>query len=249
MDRAEWLKKMRAQSEALYDHIAPAYWITFGFYPNEAHREFIGKFLARLGPASAILDAWCGAGRYDAPLLEAGHTVLGIDQSARMLARAREIFPEERYPGLRYSKVGLQEINFRDEFDGLICVDALEHVSPEDWPGIMTRFQKALRPRGVLYLTLEAPDWGEVSAAYERATAQGLPVVFGEVVDQVDESYAKVTAEDWQSISGGQSDVAVYHYHPSPEQARAWIEQAGFAIEEEGTGNWYTHILARKKSN
>ena len=48
MDRAEWLKKMRAQSEALYDHIAPAYWITFGFYPNEAHREFIGKFLARL---------------------------------------------------------------------------------------------------------------------------------------------------------------------------------------------------------
>lgn len=249
MDRAEWLKKMRAQSEALYDHLAPAYWVTFGFYPNEAHREFIAKFLARLTPASTILDAGCGAGRYDAPLLEAGHTVLGIDQSARMLARAREIYPEEGFPGLRYAKMGLQEIDFRDAFDGLICVDALEHVSPEDWPGIMIRFHEALRPGGVLYLTLDDADSGEVTTAYERARAQGLPVVFGEVVDRIDEAYGQVSGQDWQSISGQQSDVAVYHYHPGLKQARAWIEQAGFAIEEEGIGSGYAHILARKKAN
>lgn len=42
-------------------------------------------------------------------------------------------------------------------------------------------------------------------------------------------------------------DKAVYHYHPSLEQVRTWIGQAGLAIEEEGTGNWYQHFLVRKE--
>jgi hypothetical protein len=46
--------------------------------------------------------------RYDGILLEAGHSVVGIDQSAGMLARARE-----RFPAARYEKMGLQEMDFR----------------------------------------------------------------------------------------------------------------------------------------
>ena len=249
MERAEWLKKMRAQAEALYDRLAPAYWVKFGLYANAAHRQFIEKFLGRLGSQSAILDAACGAGRYDGMLLEAGHSVLGIDQSGSMLARAREVFPQERFSGLRYAKMGLQEMNFQARFDGVICIDALEHVCPEDWPGILARFQKALRPGGVLYVTVEVAEWGEVSQAYERAKALGLPVVYGEVVDETDEidaAYAQAAALDWQAISGEQADLAVYHYYPPPEQVRAWLDQAGLAIEEEGTGDGYAHLLARK---
>ena len=251
MERAEWLKKMRAQAEALYDHLAPAYWVKFGLYANAAHRQFIEKFLARLGSRSAILDAACGAGRHDGMLLEAGHSVLGIDQSGSMLARAREFFPQERFPGLRYAQMGLQEMDFQAKFDGVICIDALEHVCPEDWPGILARFQKALRPGGVLYVTVEVAEWGEVSQAYERAKALGLPVVYGEVVDETDEidaAYAQAAARDWQAISGEQADLAVYHYYPPPEQVRAWLDQAGLAIEEEGTGDGYAHLLARKNA-
>jgi 2-polyprenyl-3-methyl-5-hydroxy-6-metoxy-1,4-benzoquinol methylase len=246
MERAEWLKKVRAQAEALYDHFAPAYWVKFGLYADAAHRQFIEKFLGRLGSQSAILDAGCGAGRYDGMLLDAGHSVLGIDQSAGMLARAREFFPQERFPGLRYAQMGLQEIDFQAEFDGVICIDALEHVCPEDWPGILVRFRKALRPGGVLYATVEVAEWDEVREAYERARALGLPVVFGEVVDKVDAAYAQAAALDWQAISGEQADPAVYHYYPPPEQVRAWLDQTGLAIEEEGTGDGYAHLLARK---
>ena len=56
-------------------------------------------------------------------------------------------------------------------------VDALEHVSPEDYPRILARFQEALKPGGVLYFTMEVPEPGEVEGAYERAKAMGLPVV------------------------------------------------------------------------
>ena len=248
MERAEWLEKMRAQAEALYDHLAPAYWVTFGLYANAAHRQFVEKFLGRLGAQSAVLDAACGAGRYDAMLLEAGHSVLGIDQSSSMLARAREHFPQEHSPGLRYAKIGLQEMDFQAIFHGVICIDALEHVCPEDWPGILTRFQKALRPGGVLYVTVELAEWSEVSEAYERARALGLPVVFGEVLDEIDAADAPVAALDGQSVAGEQADLAVYHYYPPPEQVRAWFDQAGLAIEEEGTGDGYAHFLARKNA-
>ena len=256
MERAEWLKKVRAQAEALYDHIAPAYWVKFGMYPDALHRKFIEKFLGRLGAQSAILDAACGAGRYDGMLLEAGHRVLGIDQSGNMLARAREHFPQDRFPGLRYAKMGLQEMDFREEFDGVICMDALEHICPEDLPGILTRFQKALRPGGMLYITVDAEELGEYGEAFERAKAMGLPVVFGEVVDDLDAAYAEATALgalDSRALSGERLDHTVYHYHPPLEQVRLWLAQAGMAIEEEaieeeGTGEGYAHLLVRKNA-
>ena len=242
MERAEWLKQMRDKAEALYDHLSPEYWVTFGLYANETHREYLQKFLGRVAPRSTLLSAACGAGRYDGMLLEAGHSVVGIDQSAGMLARARE-----RFPGVRYEKIGLQEMNFREAFDGVICIDAMEHVCPEDWPGILRGFRKALKPGGVLYLTLDLAEADEVEEAYERAKARGLPVVFGELADKVEEAYERVKALGLPVVSGELADVAVYHYYPSLEQVRAWIGQAGLAIEEEGTGNGYEHFVVRKR--
>jgi cyclopropane fatty-acyl-phospholipid synthase-like methyltransferase len=115
-------------------------------------------------------------------------------------------------------------MDFREAFDGVICIDAMEHVCPEDWPGVLRGFREALKPGGVLYFTLDLAEADEVEEAYERAKALGLPVVSGEL-----------------------ADVAVYHYYPSLEQVRAWIGQAELAIEEEGTGNGYEHFVVRKR--
>jgi 2-polyprenyl-3-methyl-5-hydroxy-6-metoxy-1,4-benzoquinol methylase len=242
MERAEWLKQMREKAEALYDHFSPQYWSKFGLYANETHREYLQKFLERVPLRSTLLSAACGAGRYDGILLEAEHSVVGIDQSEGMLARAREHFPE-----VQYKKIGLQEMDFRETFDGIICMDAMEHVCPEDWPGILTRFQEALKPDGVLYFTVDLADENDVEAAYERAKALGLPVVFGEVADKVDQAYEQMKASGTATIPDELADGAVYHYHPSLEQVRAWIGQAGLVIEEEGTGNWYQHFVMRKR--
>jgi cyclopropane fatty-acyl-phospholipid synthase-like methyltransferase len=242
MERTEWLKQMRAKVEALYDHLSPQYWIKFGLYPNEMHREYILKFLGRLAPSSALLSAACGAGRYDGMLLEAGHRVVGIDQSAGMLALAKEHFPQ-----VRYEKMGLQEMDFREAFDGVICMDAMEHVCPEDWPGILQGFQEALKPDGVLYFTvvLAKAEWLE--QAYQRAKERGLPVVFGEIADEVEEAYERTLG--LPADEADEADEAAYHYCPPLEQVRAWIGQAGLVIEEEGARSWYAHFVARKPSS
>ena len=241
MERAEWLKQMRAKAEAAYDQMSPDYWVRLGLYPNETHLEYLHKFLARLPPHSTLLSAGCGAGRYDGILLEAGHHVVGIDQSAGMLARARE-----RFPAARYQKMGLQEMDFREAFDGAICIDAMEHVCPEDWPGILRGFHEALKPGGVLYFTMEPGEAGEVEQAYERAKAQGLPVVYGEVADRVDEAEEQAKTAGIAALSGELLSGATYHYHPSLEQVRAWLAGAGLAIEEEGTGTWYEHFVVSR---
>src|SRR5512138_2687644 len=125
MDRAEWLKRMRSLAEILYDHFARDYWVKWGFYNEDTHCAYLKKFAELVGqPAGrpgVILSAACGAGRFDGFLMEAGYSVVGTDLSAKMLARAREHFPAEQYPQVRYEKIGLQEMAFHEEFDGAIC--------------------------------------------------------------------------------------------------------------------------------
>jgi SAM-dependent methyltransferase len=240
MERAEWLKRIRATVEGLYDHISPEYWVNFGFYENETHLEYLQKFLKRVPPHGVLLSAACGAGRYDGILLEAGHSVVGIDQSAGMLRRARERFPEAHY-----EKVGLHEMEFHEEFDGAICMDALEHVFPEDWQNILRRFHEALKPRGALYFTVELPDT-DLNASYERAKSMGLPVVPGELADEVESAYEQVKTYESSAVPHGLAGTAAYHYYPSLEQVRAWLDEVGFEIQDEGTGNGYEHFMVRK---
>ena len=245
MERTEWLDQMGDMAEELYDHFSPLYNVKYGKIIFETHQEYLQKFLKRVSPPGRVLSAACGAGKYDGLLLQAGHSVVGTDQSDGMLARA-----VRRFPRVRYEKVGLQELDFRNEFDGVICIDAMEHICPEDWPGILDNLRQALKPGGVLYFTADLG--GEyVQESYERAKSLGLPVVFGEVADRVEEltsffmSFGDVF-EIPEDKLGELADRAVYHYCPPLDQIRTWVEQAGMVIEEHKTGDEYEHFLARK---
>ncbi len=251
MGRTEWLKDMRAKAEALYDYEAPLYWVTWGMDRPETHLAYIKKFLGMLPRSGNVLSAACGAGRFDGFLVEAGHSVVGIDQSAGMLARAREHFSSDRFPQLRYEKVGLQEIDqipaYHSSFDGILCMDSMEHICPEDYPGILGGFQHALKPGGLLYITVEThetavEDGEDLTLAYERAKARGLPVVPGEVVDEFDTAYPLAMRD--LGVNGEVAHNAVYRFYPSLDQIRVWLAQAGLAIVEEGHGDDVHHIIA-----
>jgi SAM-dependent methyltransferase len=215
MDRITWPREMRRDCEQQYDRDAPLYGEKYGLYSNITHRQFIQEFLGLLPRKSMILDAACGAGRYLPYLLEAGHAILGIDQSQGMLERARA-----KFPGVQFEKVGLQEMAYREIFDGAICMDAMENVCPEDWQPVLGNFRRALKPGGYFYSTvetLENTDENEIREAFERSQQAGLPVVYGE-----------------------RPDEGVYHYHPTNQQVREWTQQAGFEILNEANGEiWY----------
>jgi cyclopropane fatty-acyl-phospholipid synthase-like methyltransferase len=221
MDRKEWLKMQRRQAEERYDTLwAPEYNEKWGLYDNASHLQFIDKFLSLLSPSSTILDAACGAGRYMSYFLEESHNVIGIDQAQGMLAKAKA-----KFPTVRMEKIGLQEMSFSGMFDGAICMDALEHVCPEDWPPIFHNFYQALKPEGIWLFTVEVADEREVETAFRLGQDLGLPLVYGE----------------WPENDG------VYHYYPAMSQVRDWLRQSSFLLIEEGEGDGYRHFVARKE--
>jgi len=179
--------------------------------------------VATCPPDGIVLDAPCGTGRYFAAVTEMGRRVAGIDQSRGMLARARE-------RGLAESLVqlGLQELSLDGGFDGVMTVDAMENVPPEEWPLVLASLHRAVRPGGHLYLTVEEVPATEIDAAFEDAQAKGLPAVHGEVIE---------------------GDTAGYHYYPGRARVDAWLESEGLALVGEAIDQqdgWaYRHLLVR----
>jgi SAM-dependent methyltransferase len=224
-DRGAWLRELRRVNERQEDALADDFDALYGEV-EPTHRAFIERFLSRLPPDGRVLDAACGTGKYFPAVLASGRQLLGVDHAGAYLAKAAAKFPQ-----VPTDKHDLQELPYQGEFDGVLCMDAMECIPPEDWPPVLERFHRALRPGGWLYLTVELARQDQVRAANQSARRSGLPVVDGEVV--------------WDEPDG------YYHYYPSVQQVRAWLADAGFAVDQETEAPWhdegyaYHHLLAR----
>jgi SAM-dependent methyltransferase len=221
MNRVTWLAERRAAVVASYDTEAATY--DQLEYPRATHAAWLARLLERCPPNALMLDAPCGTGRYFAQVAAAGHRVAGIDQSAGMLAQARA-----RGIASWLAQVALQQLAYPRQFDAILTIDALENVPPEDWPRVLANLHRALKPEGLLYLTVEDGPEAIVEAAYAQSVARGLPVVRGELVD---------------------GNVAGYHYYPGRERVLSWLAAEGLRVAEEAyqpeAGWGYWHLLVR----
>ena len=59
--------------------------------------------------------------------------------------------------------------------------------------------------------------------------------------------YVQAAAGDQQALVDQGAGLLLYHYYPPMEQVRAWFDQAGLVIEEEGLGDGYAHLILRKR--
>ena len=148
--------------------------------PNDLidlEEPIIRPILDRL-PAGPALDAACGTGRHAAYLAASGHSVIGVDCSAQMLAKARA-----KVPGADFRLGDLRALPVADDAVDLVVISlALTHV-PELAP-VMEEFARVLRPGGHLviadsrmeYLMVEAlPDGSHgYFPHYKRPTSEYL---------------------------------------------------------------------------
>ena len=223
MDRRQWLDDRRAATIASYDTDAADY--DLEEYQGPAHRQFVDRLLAACPADGLVLDAPCGTGRYFAQVAATGRRVVGVDQSAGMLAQARA-----RGIARSLHQTGLQELTFERAFDAVMTVDAMENVGPEDWPIVLANLRRAVRPGGHLYLTVEEIDDELIEASFAELSAQGLPVVRGELIDEAS---------------------AGYHFYPDRARIAGWMAAEGLKVvaevyEASPAGRWgYRHFLLR----
>lgn len=134
-----------------------------------------------------------------------------------MLARASEKFPD-----VPARLMALQDLRAATElagrFAGLLCVDALENVGPEDWPAVLDGFRAVLQPGSHAYLTVEQPD-----GAVPVSSAAAGELADGEVIED-----------------------GAYHHYPLRAAVAAWLADAQLRVVSERTGDGYWHILTRR---
>jgi trans-aconitate methyltransferase len=92
-------------------------------------------------PGERILDLGCGTGHPTAEIAARGATVIGVDQSAAMIAEAKA-----KHPGIAFEVGDARELRFDPQFDAVFSNAALHWIrEPEE---VVRGVAKALKPGG-----------------------------------------------------------------------------------------------------
>jgi ubiquinone/menaquinone biosynthesis C-methylase UbiE len=107
-------------------------------------------------PVGVALDAACGTGRHAEYLASLGHTVIGVDASPAMLARAREKVPHGEF---REGDLHVLPVDDASA-DLVVCAIALVHLADIDGP--FREFARVLRPGGHLVVSDQCGLIGDI---------------------------------------------------------------------------------------
>jgi demethylmenaquinone methyltransferase/2-methoxy-6-polyprenyl-1,4-benzoquinol methylase len=125
-----------------------------------------------------VLDVATGTGMVAAELLaRADCSVVGIDQSAQMLAGARARFADVKGSRVELVEGEAEHLPFADDsFDGLTFTYLLRYV--DDPRATVAELARVVRPGGrVASLEFGVPPWAPARAAWRAYTAVGLPAL------------------------------------------------------------------------
>lgn len=107
------------------------------------------EFLQKIPENGSILDAGCGSGR-DAKIFKSlNYKVTAIDGSIEMCKLASE------YANVTIKQMQFQDINFKNEFDGIWASASLLHVPSDEIDSILNKLKDSLKENGVLYASFK----------------------------------------------------------------------------------------------
>jgi demethylmenaquinone methyltransferase/2-methoxy-6-polyprenyl-1,4-benzoquinol methylase len=195
---------------ARYDELSAA----LSFWQDPRWRRALVSEIAP-APGQRILDVATGTGMVAAELLAraADCTVVGLDQSAEMLARARARFDAGADSGRVELVTGEAEsLPFADaSFDALTFTYLLRYV--DDPPATMRELARVLRP-GARIASLEfgVPSRPVPRLAWRFYTAVGLPVL------------GRAFSREWYEVGRflGPSIAGFYAEHPLGAIVEYW---------------------------
>ena len=119
------------------------------------------EFLKNLPDSACILDAGCGSGR-DAKLFKSlGYNVIAIDGSVEMCKLA------SKHSKVNVKHMQFQEIDFKNQFDGIWASASLLHVPSSEIEDVLKRLKDSLKDNGILYASFKYGDFeGERNGRY-----------------------------------------------------------------------------------
>jgi SAM-dependent methyltransferase len=112
-------------------------------------QSWLDRFRALMPSRGSILDIGCGSAvpiaRY---LIDAGHSVTGVDSSATFIDLCRD-----RYPTYEWHLADMRTLALGRSFDGILAWDSFFHLSPEDQRKMFPVFRQHTAPGAPLMFT------------------------------------------------------------------------------------------------
>jgi SAM-dependent methyltransferase len=118
-------------------------------------------FLTAVAKDGKILDVGCGAGRDLKRFAKEGFEAVGIDPSEKLAAMASE------FSGCKVLVCEVQDLRFVNEFDGAWACASLIHLPRNQLRGALEKIYVALKPGGVLLVSMQIGT-GEIVTADGR---------------------------------------------------------------------------------
>ncbi|NGN66350.1 methyltransferase domain-containing protein, partial [Streptomyces sp. A7024] len=151
----------RPPAAELFDALGPAYEKAFAHAP--AHTTALEWLIEQLPPAARTLDVGSGTGRpAAAALVEAGHSVLGIDVSPVMVDLATRQVPAAEFRCADIRDFPLDA----DAFDGVCVFFSLLQMTRAEQSALLRRLARSLKPGGHLVLATVPADVENVEVTF-----------------------------------------------------------------------------------
>ena len=135
------------------------------------------RFLEVLPEHARVLDAGCGSGRDAKYFVDHGLDVVAFDASEKMVNHTRE------YAGVKVEQLRLDQLQYKEEFDGVWACASLLHVRKDEFVSIFQNLVNALKSSGVIYVSLKQSE-SNVPAGGRHFSYYSADEVNGIISDQ-----------------------------------------------------------------
>src|SRR3990167_11399605 len=124
-----------------------------------------------------VMDAGCGSGYGDSILLNSCSRVLGIDRSPEAIEYASWASEKTDMSRVEYIVADLANLPMErllsvDAFDGVVCIEAIEHMRTEEQNNFLASIKKILKPEdGKFIVTTPVRNiiFGSLKTPYHEA--------------------------------------------------------------------------------
>lgn len=116
---------------------------------NVDFSEVQQTFINYLPMDAFILDFGCGSGRDTKYFLDHGYHVTATDGSEKICKIATD------YTGIYIKQMLFEELNDRNQYDGIWACASILHLSKKELPDIFYKMHQALKTNGIIYTSFK----------------------------------------------------------------------------------------------
>jgi len=215
-----------------YSFENPEVWVPTSEKDAKKEIPVLINLFKKFGKVKSVLDVGCGMGRHAYLLSKKGYICEGVEPHPKMIEYAKQ-----HYPGVNYKVNSMQNINYKNQFDAVMCIFSIIvfNKSNEEAVKTLRNFYRALKKYGILIL--------ETSNAIAWLANQSFRKQFEEIDKKRNE---KAVYREWINTNN-QSYVSERTYYDLktgkkkgsftkesrmffPLELKFFLEQAGFKV-------------------